>query len=219
MSKRRCWGFSTLGPITNSSRWAGRLEASNYYARALDFDGVDPDLAMHLLSSHWNRQHHSYLITYRPAFMRDMACQGPYFSKLLLNAIYFGASKFTSRIEVRSDPADPKTAGWAFRQRTKELLPSEIVKSGITTIQALLVLTSSLFALGEEKSVAWMYAGIAFRMIIDLGMHRAEILPSPNSHLSDEDLEVRRRVFWAAFGKPSSGLQSVNLSNVMFSRR
>ena len=204
---------------TNTPTYLGRLEASSYYAGALDFDGVDPDLAMHLLSSHWNRQHHSYLITYRPAFVRDMACQGPYFSKLLLNAIYFGASKFSSRTEVRSNPADPKTAGWAFRQRTKELSSSEIMKSGITTIQALLVLTTSLFALGEEKSLAWMYAGIAFRMIVDLGMHRTDLLSSPNNELSDEDLEIRRRVFWAAFGKAFSDLSPFNISKPMRSCR
>ena len=155
---------------------------------------------MHLLSGHWNRQHHSYLITYRPAFMRDMACQGPHFSKLLLNAIYFSASKFSSReSEVRTNPADVRTAGAAFRQRTKELLVPALEKSEITTIQALLLMARSLFALGEGKSVAWTYAGIAFHMIIDLGMHM-EQSSTEAKPLSDEDLEIRRRVFWAAFG-------------------
>lgn len=153
---------------------------------------------MHLLNLHWNRQHHSFLITYRPAFMRDMACGGPYFSKLLLNAIYFGASKFSPRLEVRRDPDDVRTAGWLYRRRVKELLGQSLDSSEITTIQALLVMTNSLFALGDERSAAWLYAGIALRMIIDLGMHvDAQGLP----RLSDEDLEIRRRVFWGAFGK------------------
>ena len=178
----------------------GRLEASNFCSRTLDFDGVDPDFAMHLLSCHWNRQHHSYLITYRPAFMRDMACQGPYFSKLLLNAIYFSVSKFTSRVETGSDSADVRSSGLGFRQRVKELLVPALEKSTVTTIQALLVMTCSLFALGEEKSAAWMYAGMAFRMIVDLGMHIEGSSPFTIDQLSDEDLEIRRRVFWAAFG-------------------
>ena len=130
----------------------------------LDFDGVDPELGMHLLSLHWNRQHHSYLITYRPAFMRDMACHGPYFSKLLLNAIYFGSSKFSPREEL-------KGIRQQFRQRVRELLGGALDRNEITTIQALLVMTSSLFALGDERSAAWVYAGIAFRMLIDLGAH------------------------------------------------
>jgi len=170
-------------------------------AEKLDFDGVDPELGMHLLSLHWNRQHHSFLITYRPALMRDMACGGPYFSKLLLNAIYFGVSKFSSRPEVRRDPADVRTAGWLFRQRFKKLLGEELDKSKITTIQALLVMTSSLFALGDERSAAWLYAGMAFRMIVDLGLHLdAPLLPNFRQP-SDENLEIRRRVFWGAFGK------------------
>lgn len=131
--------------------------------------------------------------------MRDMACNGPYFSKLLLNAIYFGASKFSNRPEVRQDPNDARTSGWTFRMRVKELLGSALDRSEITTIQALLVMTSSLFALGDERSAAWLYAGTAFRMIIDLGMHVDATMLSNMRRLSDEDLEIRRRVFWGAF--------------------
>ncbi|KAG5977143.1 hypothetical protein E4U55_007026 [Claviceps digitariae] len=174
-----------------------QLEDLNLRRGKLDFDGVDPELGMHLLSIHWNRQHHSFLLTYRPAFMRDMACGGPYFSKLLLNAIYFGSSKFSPRLEVRKDPNDVRTAGWMFRSRVRELLGSALDCSSITTIQALLQMTNSLFALGDERSAAWLYAGLAFRMIIDLGMHVD--LSRMGGHLSDEDLEIRRRVFWAAF--------------------
>lgn len=173
------------------------MEDINFRASKLDFDGVDPDLGLHLLSLHWNRQHHSFLITYRPAFMRDMACNGPYFSKLLLNAIYFGASKFSPRLEVRKDPDDVRTAGWQFRQRVAQLLGEALGRSEVTTIQALLVMTNSLFALGDERSAAWLYSGIAFRMITDLGMH---IDLSHTGRFSNEDLEIQRRVFWGAFG-------------------
>ncbi|KAH6632930.1 fungal-specific transcription factor [Boeremia exigua] len=177
-----------------------QLEGFNLQRGTLDFDGLDPDLGMHLLNLHWNRQHHSFLVTYRPAFMRDMACAGPYFSKLLLNAIYFGASKFSPRHEeVRSVATDVRTAGWQFRNRFRQLLGDALDKSEITTIQALLVMTNSLFALGDERSAAWTYAGIAFRMIVDLGLHvDTSDIASTSSH-SDQDCEVRRRVFWSAF--------------------
>ncbi|PSN68595.1 hypothetical protein BS50DRAFT_586044 [Corynespora cassiicola Philippines] len=176
-----------------------QLENINFRQAKLDFDGVDPELGMHLLSLHWNRQHHSFLITYRPAFMRDMACGGSYFSKLLLNAIYFGASKFSPRLEVRRDPNDVRTAGWRFRERVRELLGGALDKSEITTIQALLVMTNSLFALGDERSAAWLYAGIAFRMLIDLGLHIDDPDLASTRRFSDEDIEIRRRVLWGAF--------------------
>ncbi len=176
-----------------------QMEAINFAAGELDFDGVDPELGLHLLSLHWNRQHHSFLLTYRPAFMRDMACGGKYFSKLLLNAIYYGASKFSPRRELRRDPQDVRTAGWTFRLRVKELLADALDRSEITTIQALLVMTNSLFALGDERSAAWLYAGLAFRMIIDLGLHvDCPYIPGAKRP-SEEDVEIHRRVFWGAF--------------------
>lgn len=184
---------------------AGQLEELNFRSGKLDFDTADPELGMHLLSLHWNRQHHSFLITYRPSFMRDMACGGTYFSKLLLNAIYFGSAKFSPRLEVRKDPDDPRTAGWKFRERVRELLGSSLDRSDITTIQALLVMTNSLFALGDERSAAWLYAGLAFRMIIDLGLHVDVADGAGARKFSDEDVEIRRRVFWGAFGKSWRG--------------
>jgi hypothetical protein len=137
----------------------------------LDFDGVDPELAWHLLDLHWNRQHHAFMVTYRPAFMRDMASGGPYFSRILLNAIYFGAAKFSPRLELRKVSTDVRTAGWQFRDRVRDLLGRALDYSNITTIQALLL----------------MHVDVTSR--------------SNMRHLSDEDIEVRRRVFWAAFGE------------------
>lgn len=176
-----------------------QLESINYRAGRLDFDGVDPELGMHLLNLHWNRQHHSFLITYRPAFMRDMACKGPYFSKILLNAIFYGASKFSPRLDLRKDPNDVRTAGWQFRNRVRDLLGQALDHSEITTIQALLQMSNSLFALGDEQSAAWVYAGTAFRMLVDVGLHvDAAKMPSMQ-RFSEEDLEIRRRVYWSAY--------------------
>ena len=103
-------------------------------------------------------------------FTRDMASGGPYFSKLLLNAIFFSVSKFSTRPEVYDDPNDQKTAGKRFLRRVRELLGQALDQSSIPTIQAMLLLSSSLFALGHT-SAAWLYSGIAFRMIMDLGRH------------------------------------------------
>jgi hypothetical protein len=191
MSKEReAWMPKLLVAAAAEQR---QYEGINARAGKLDFDGVDAELGLHLLNLHWNRQHHSFLVTYRPAFMRDMACAGPYFSKILLNAIYYGASKFSPRLELRKDPSDVRTAGWQFRSRVRDLLGQALDHSEITTIQALLQMSNSLFALGDEQSAAWVYAGTAFRMLVDLGLHVDATL-MPNMHrLSEEDLEIRRR--------------------------
>ncbi|KAJ5772346.1 hypothetical protein N7520_002875 [Penicillium odoratum] len=186
------WTRSHLFAETARQR---QLELLNFSAGKLDFDGLDPEIGMHLLSIYWCRQLYTAQIIYRPAFMRDMACNGPYFSKLLLNAILFTVSKHCPRPELRSDPDDITTTGWSFRQRFTELLRDSFDKSEITTLQALLIMSNSLFSRCDERSLSWLYAGNAFNMIIDLGLH---VLPSPNK-MSPEDIEIRKRVVWGAY--------------------
>jgi hypothetical protein len=179
---------------------AGQIEALPLSSQNYDYDGWDPDLVLHLLNIHWNRQHHNLLIIYRPLFVRDWATGGPYFSKLLLNAILFAAAKFSPRDELRKSPKLAATAGYAFRQRFKTLLGEEMDDSKITTIQALITVASSLFAIETSaKSTAWLYSGIAFRMIIDLGLNVDGVELLKRQKISAEEVECRRRVFWGAF--------------------
>ncbi|KAJ0415204.1 fungal-specific transcription factor domain-containing protein [Aspergillus carlsbadensis] len=169
------------------------MEMINMARGNLDFDGVDPGLGMHLLSLFWTRHLHAGLVVYRPAFMRDMACKGPYFSKLLLNAMFYSVSKHSPRTEIQRDNKRD-TAGWSFRQRFTELLRDEFDRSSIPTIQALLIMASSLFTRCDERSTSWLYAGNAFNMAIDLGLH-----VEPQTSLTPEEREIRRRVLWASF--------------------
>ncbi|KAJ5586805.1 uncharacterized protein N7459_002570 [Penicillium hispanicum] len=186
------WASTLLFAQTARQR---QLESLNFAAGRLDFDGVDPEIGMHLLSIYWSRQLYTAQIIYRPAFMRDMACNGPYFSRLLLHAILFAVSKHCSWVELRSDPEDITTTGWMFRQRFTELLRDSFDKSEITTLQALLIMSNSLFSRCDERSLSWLYAGNAFNMIIDLGLH---VLPSAGK-ISAEELEIRKRVLWGAY--------------------
>lgn len=164
--------------------------------RLSDIDGVPVDLAMHLLDLHWNRQHHTFLLTYRPAIMRDLIDGGPYCSKFLINAIFACASKYSQRIEVRDDPMDPKSAGRRFFLRCDQLLSEESLLScsSIPTLVGLLLLGSTHNARGET-SKGWLYTGYALRMVYDLGLH----LDGKQTVHNAEEIEIRRRVFWGAF--------------------
>ena len=184
-------------------------------AGRLDFDIENPELGMHLLSIFWNRQVHFGLIVYQTAFMRDMACAGPYFSKLLLNAIFFSASKNTLRTEVRRDPGNVRTAGYKYRQRFMELLGAEFDKSKITTVQALIIVAGALFTWCDERSTSFLYAGMSFNMIVDLGLHVWTSNPKEKG-LSVEDLEVRRRLFWGAYGMLFSTFDSYLMFTKLF---
>lgn len=50
----------SLSPIiTAHAAHQQHAEVTNIVSGRLDFDGIDPELTMHLLSLHWNRQHHA----------------------------------------------------------------------------------------------------------------------------------------------------------------
>lgn len=158
--------------------------------------GEPAELALHLLELHWNRQHHTFLLTYRPAIMRDLVTGGPNCSPFLLNAIFACVSKFSDRLEVRDNPSDPETTGARFFARCEELLLREslLTTSTIPTVIGLLLLGSTFNARGKA-SKGWLYTGYALRMVYDLGLHLDFKAVGGNA----EDVEIRRRVFWGAF--------------------
>lgn len=161
-----------------------------------NIDGVSIELATHLHDLHWNRQHHTLLLTYRPLYTRDLLSGGPYWSKFLSNAIFASVSKFSNRPEVRDDPSDPRTSGGRFLRRCDALLIEEspFDHSSIPTAIGLMLLSSTYLARGDV-SKSWKYCGLAIRMMFDLGLH----LDCARPGLTAADMEIRRRVFWGMF--------------------
>ncbi|KAL4751810.1 hypothetical protein BDW72DRAFT_192670 [Aspergillus terricola var. indicus] len=82
--------------------------------------------------------------------------------------------------------------------RARLLLGQEIQKpSSIPTVQALLQLSAREIAYGST-SQAWLYSGMAFRMVSDLGLHHNSGKILHLGYLSPEELEIRRRLFGVA---------------------
>lgn len=167
-------------------------------ASNIDFDGVPMNLAMHLFDLHWNRQHLSYLLTYRPAIMDSLMSNGPYVNKLLLNALYLQSSMYSDRSMLRSDSKDHSSA---FYERFKSLLVHYIDKPTIPTIIALLTCGACLIPRGKQDA-GWVYCGIAYRMITAIGCHldvQAGSQGGTNLKLTPIDIEMRRRIYWGAY--------------------
>ncbi|RMJ27046.1 Pfam:BB1 [Aspergillus sp. HF37] len=133
--------------------------------------------------------------------MDSLVNGGPYTNKLLLNAIFFSASLYSDHNSLRLAPEDPGTTGKAFYNRFKDLLADYVDEPTMPTIVALILCGSSLVPHGEQ-SAGWLFCGMAYRMIIDLGYH-LDIATSPqtdpNIRLSATDMEIRKRVYWGAY--------------------
>ncbi|KAE8377285.1 fungal-specific transcription factor domain-containing protein [Aspergillus bertholletiae] len=162
-------------------------QSESYLALSPDIAGAPTELALHLLNVHWSRQHHTFLLTYRPAIMRDLQQNGPQSSVFLLNAIFACSSKFSNVIQQQENP---------FFARCEKLLAeaSLIMRPTIPTLVGLLLLGSTCIAQGET-SKGWLFTGYALRMVYDLGLN----LDPQKTATNAEEIEIRRRVFWGAF--------------------
>jgi hypothetical protein len=103
------------------------------------------------------------------------------------------------KLGLRKDPDDVRTAGWQFRNRVRDLLGQALDHSELTTIQALLQMSNSLFALGDEQSAAWGHTSTAFPMFVSIGLHVDAAMMPNMQRFTKEDIKIRRRVYWAAY--------------------
>ncbi|KAL1843762.1 hypothetical protein VTK73DRAFT_2736 [Phialemonium thermophilum] len=141
-----------------------------------------------LLHIHWTWVSPMFMWVYRPAFMRDMAIGGAYYSPFLLTVLCAHAARFhDARVEAM------------LTARVRLMLGEEIQKpSSIPTVQALLQLSAREMAFGST-SQAWLFSGMAFRMVSDLGLHHNSGHILSLGYLGPEDLEIRRRLFWSCY--------------------
>lgn len=123
----------------------------------------------------------------------DLINSGPYVTPFLLNAVLAQAARY-------SDRAEASKLGQYFAQRTLDSLAAEVDKgSSIPTIQALLIFSARECACGRS-SQGWLYSGMAFRMMRDMGMH---IHPRKLSYLAGQfsqvELALRQQIFWSCY--------------------
>lgn len=125
---------------------------------------------------------------------------GPYFSKALLNAVLSHSVRW-----CRSDPGMSELLslygdGTVFLDLAVEDLFRDIQHgiSKIPTVQALLLLSAQQCGCGN-RTQAWLYSGMAFRMIDDMGLCIDGKRHVDAGHFSPEDIEVRNRLFWSCY--------------------
>lgn len=117
-----------------------------------------------------------------------MAIGGPCYSPFLLTVMCAHAARF-----------DQGKTSEILISRARLLLGTEIHRpSCIPTAQALLQLSARDLAYGSI-SQAWLYSGMAFRMVSDLGLHHSTAKIATLGNLGAEDMEIRKRLFWSCY--------------------
>ncbi|RFU29537.1 hypothetical protein B7463_g6803, partial [Scytalidium lignicola] len=177
-----------------------RLVTNAWKQRMLESLAETPEPFNTLIQNHWVWINPLFNFIYRPAFTRDMEVLGPYYSHMLLNAMLSHSVRW-----CKADPdlyalLEPYDGGSLFGRQARTLLHDEIVngQAKIPTIQTLLLLSAQENSQGS-RTQAWLYSGMAFRLVEEMGINIDSQRYAGLVQLSDEDVEIRRRLFWSCY--------------------
>ncbi|KAM5386429.1 hypothetical protein ACJZ2D_000392 [Fusarium nematophilum] len=210
----------------HSLKVASSVEARNRGIKAARqmpgyFDPPD-DLRDHLLSLFWRWQNSWQYIVPRESFVLDLYLEksGRFCTPLLLTAILALASRFSPRLELRTDPEDANTAGQIFVDQAKTMLHSEYEAPTTSTVQATALL-GLFWASIDNEGLGFMYIGMASRMAMNLGLQSDCTSYASKGLVSEEDVEARNVAFWGIYlldklyclgmGRPAS-IQEYNIT-------
>ena len=203
---------------------AGHQRSLETYAIAHSAPKVDvpKEISEELLRYHWCWMHPLFLFVYRPAFTRAMgmvdystpsAPDPVYFSGTLLKVIHAHCARmlnhdvYQQHYQATTNGPTPMTTSLSAQEFMAKMLDEasvgigmDVLKpSSVPTIQALLQQSARDIVFGRS-SQAWTFAGIAFRMASDMGIHLpTDKLQSFVKSLSAEDIEIRKRLFWSCY--------------------
>lgn len=196
-------GSSAL-PVTQISNHLDsrreRLVENAEKQRSRELLAATPEPFKFMLSNHWCWIQPLFNFIYRPAFTRDMQVLGPYYSHTLLNAVLAHSARWCSRDPAIAPLLEPYDQGRLFSRHARTMLFEEVVagKGTVPLVQTLLMLSAQECGAGNATQ-AWLYSGMAFRYIQDMGICVDNEIYATQAHLSEEDLEIRNRLFWSCY--------------------
>lgn len=156
--------FSLLknSPAASSTVSSHELEKQAAYTlERLDLRvEISDELRDHLLDIFWSWQNTWQYIVVKDLFLEDLCISqsGQSASPLLLSSVLALAARYSDRIELRTDPLNPNTAGDELAEQAKMILFYESQAPKITTIQAAALLSLRETATDKE-ALGWMYCG------------------------------------------------------------
>lgn len=168
--------------------------------RALEKLSNLPEAIQILLDLHWCWIQPVFNFVYRPTFTRDLKTNGPYCSVLLLNAVLAHSVRWARADSRMFTLLEPFENGALFGKQARAGLMDALQTGApsIPTVQALLLMSAQECGQGN-LSQSWLYSGMAFRLIVDLGIVFDGRRYARAVKLSAEDIEIRSRLFWSCY--------------------
>ncbi|KAI5456072.1 fungal-specific transcription factor domain-containing protein [Mariannaea sp. PMI_226] len=159
--------------------------------------GVATETGLALLDIYWTWLHPLHNCVYKPAMLMDLALGGPYCSDFLLMCIFGLVAR---HLPEHTPNFHGVGKGDEFISRAKILLLEEMsaARPSIPTIQGLLILGGRQGAMGNS-SEGWLYTGMAFRLMTDIGLHLDMSRLSKLERWTPAETETRKRLYNSAY--------------------
>ncbi|KAK2014574.1 hypothetical protein LZ32DRAFT_603301 [Colletotrichum eremochloae] len=175
-----------------------KVVETNRYILPLEAEVYPEDLQTELIDLFFEYQSPWCQVVNEKLFRESMKTQGRYYSPLLLNCILALGSRYSDRVDIRSDPTDQNTAGKPFMQKAEVLLHYDMKRPTITTLQSMSILVGVYVAYGCDAA-GWLHQGMANRLALDMGLNLDAASLSGTLHMSSEEIELRRQVYWSLY--------------------
>ena len=185
---------------------------------------IPMELQKHLLDLYFRWQNPWLYLVKKETFLRDFESgnRRRYCTPLLMQAMFALASRFSDRLEVRTDVDRAETAGNAFATQARRTLIGECDRPAVATAQAAALL--SLICIAENKEPAgWVHSGelvrrghhkglprliliegIATRIAFNLGLNLDPTALYLTGTISQDDMNVRQVAWWGLYNLDKS---------------
>jgi hypothetical protein len=188
-------------PGANDAVTASQAQIRSWDAAQLYGVTECPDeLRDHLLGLYWRWQNSWQYMIPQYLFLQDLHITktSRFCTPLLLSAMLALASRYSDRLEVRTDVNDPNTAGLTFFTAAQAMLQHELEAPKTSTIQAT-VLIGLYITATDKESTGWLYAGQASRMAFNLGLHLDCSKYVQQGLITPEDAFARNVTWWGVY--------------------
>jgi len=159
---------------------------------------VSKELENHLIDLYFLWEQPWCQVVNEQLFRQSLGNKGRYASPLLLSCVLASGSRFTDRVEVRSDPDDPNSAGQMFIEKAEKLLYYELKWPSMTTIQSASIMGTLYLSIGADAA-GWLHHGIASRLAVDMGLNMDATCLVGNNLMSQEEVELRNQIYWSLY--------------------
>jgi hypothetical protein len=156
---------------------------------------LTPDTHDYLIDLFFDCHNSALHIVHKWAFFDDLRTGGTqFYSNFLHMAMLAEGYRYTdkNRADIKK-LACPGSESSVFHTKAKKMAELELVKpGGVPSIQAFFLLGDLEVGIGRDDT-GWMFAGMAFRLLFDVGLHVDPL----ELRLTEREVQIRHMVLWA----------------------